>query len=66
MRLDLQNELDSVNQRMEEASGQLSAQIHLNSTRKLEVTTFSSGHLFDTKNVYCSWRSCTRSWSRAT
>jgi hypothetical protein len=33
----LQGELDMVNQRMEEASGQLSAQIHLNSTRKLEV-----------------------------
>lgn len=38
MRLDLQAELDSVNQRMEEASGQLSAQIHLNSTRKMEAT----------------------------
>uniref|UniRef100_A0A914W0L8 Myosin heavy chain n=1 Tax=Plectus sambesii TaxID=2011161 RepID=A0A914W0L8_9BILA len=37
MRLDLQNELDLVNQRMEEASGQLSTQIHLNSTRKMEL-----------------------------
>ena len=42
MRLELQGELDVVNQRMEEANGQLSAQIHLNSTRKQEVPFLSA------------------------